>query len=153
MTIQRREEEIKKTAREQQEAGCGSSSSSSTTTYHTGPGVSAHDLDVIRQYYNSFLGSLNQVKASVIEQAIRAGVETSAILDALEQTGIAPRPSHYYFAAILRRYMREGITTQEKAEAQRFQRRHEREMARMDREHAWYDNPNELSWWIGGDEA
>ena len=150
MTTKRQEVEKKKTeAIRQQNSG-----SSRSTTYNTEPGVSAHDLEVIRQYYNSLLGELNYVKASVIEQAIGVGIETSAIIDALEQTGTAPRPSHYYFAAILRRYMREGITTQAKAEEQRFRRRHEREIARMEREHAWYDSPNaELEWWIGGDQA
>lgn len=127
---------------------------SSTTTIHTDPGVFClppQDLEAIRTYYNSILGPLNMAKAAVIERAIQAGVTASAILDALEQTALAPRPSHAYLTAILRRYMAEGITTAEEAEAQRFQRRHEREMARVEREHTWYMSPaDELEFMIGG---
>lgn len=150
MTALRKEEEITKTARKPLESG-----SSSTTTYHTEPGVSAYDLEVIRQHYEHVIKCyLNCITASDIEQAIASGLQTSAIIDALDETAMAPRPSHYYFRAILKRYMREGITTREKAEAQRWQRRREREINRMKREHEWYDSPNEeLDWYCGGDET
>ena len=84
--------------------------------------------------------------AGVIERAINNGLQTSAILDAIEETAMAPRPSHYYFRAIVVRYMQEGILTQEQAEAQRYKRRHERQMARMRQEAAWYNNPDEAYW-------
>ena len=150
MTTQRREEEIKKTERTHSDSSC-----SSTTTYHTEPGVSAYDLEVIRQHYVSILKHhLNAFTAADIEQAIAVGLQTSAILDALDETAMAPRPSHYYFRAIIKRYMREGINTREQAEAQRIRRRNERAMARITREHEWYSSPDdELEWYIGGDQA
>ena len=148
MNTLRREEEIKKTARSDFQSGGGSS----TTTDHTDPGVSAHDLEVIRQHYEGVLRCyLNNVTAGDIERAIQAGLQTSAILDALDETAMAPRPSHHYFRAILLRYMREGITTREKAEQQRWLRKHEREMARMCRENAWYSSPMNETEWFGGD--
>lgn len=153
MTTQRQQEDIKKTARTDLQSS-GASSSSSTTTYHTEPGVSACDLEVIRQYYERILRCyLNAFTAADIEQAINAGLKTSAILDALDETAMAPRPSHYYFRAILKRYMVEGITTREQAEEQRMRRRHERAMARMNRENAWYSSPMDVTEWYGGDQA
>lgn len=149
MTTERQEQDIKKTARTDSD-----SSGSSTTTYHTEPGVHPHDLEVIRQYYESILKCyLNAYTAADIEQAIASGLQTSAILDALDETAMAPRPSHYYFRAILKRYMAEGITTREAAEAQRYRRRTARMMARMEREQAWYSSPaEEFEWYIGGDD-
>lgn len=147
MTEQRTK--IDRVQKNHQQAG-----SSSTTTIHTDPGVfylSPQDMETIRQYYSSILGPLNMVKAAAIERAIGAGLTASAILDALEQTALAPRPSHAYLTAILQRYMAEGITTAEEAEQQRFQRRHEREMARVEREHNWYMTPaDELEFMNGG---
>lgn len=146
MTRQRQEEEKKQTASKQPE----SSRSSSTTTYHTDPGVSLQDLEVIRQQYEKLLGPLNAVKAYDIERAFQNGLKTSAILDALEQTAMAPRPTHYYFRAIIVRYMQEGITTEEAAEKQRFQRRNQRMMQRITRDHEWYDSPEDAFEWKYG---
>ena len=142
MTTKRQEKEEKQTQASIQQ---DSRSGSSTTTYHTEPGVSVSewDLEIIRQQYNQVIGELNCVKAWDIERAIQNGIEVSAILDALEQTAMAPRPSHYYFRAIIVRYMQEGITTAEKAEAQREKRRNDRLMARIRKENTWYATPED----------
>lgn len=138
MTTQRQQVDIQKTERRKETAtGTGT-----TTTYHTEPGVSAQDLEEIRIHYEGVLRCyLNNVTAGDIEEAISAGLQASAILDALNQTAMAPRPSHYYFRAILKRYMREGITTREKAEEQRWKRKHDMEIRQDSQQRAWFTNP------------
>ena len=75
-----------------------------SSSYHTEPGVlcAPHDLEAIRQGYEQVLGLLNVFKARDIEAALRSGLDAGAILDAIEETAMAPRPSHYYLRAILR---------------------------------------------------
>lgn len=141
MTTQRQDKELKQTERRSDTSTSGSSTSS-TTTYHTVPGVSAHDLEEIRQTYEGVVKCyLNNVTARDIERAIEGGLEASAIMDALYQTAMAPRPSHYYFRAILKRYMAEGITSRQKAEEQRWKRKHDMEISRAGQLRAWYTNP------------
>lgn len=124
------------------ETGSPTTSSSSTTT-DTQPGVflAPWEYEQIRQGYESLLGRLNIHKAHDIEIAINRRVEVSAILDALEQTALAPRPSHAYFRAILTRYAEHGILTREDAEAERQERRRERYLAKRQQYSAWYDAP------------
>lgn len=100
----------------------------------------AAELEAIRQEYVDEIGALNAIKARDIEAAIEAGVQASAILDAIEQTALAPRPSHYYLRAILRRYAAEGITTAEEAERSRGDFRTRRAAAGRDRAE-WWHNP------------
>ena len=113
--------------------------SSTTTTYHTEPGVlcTPVELEQIRTVYEDVIGRLNMVKARDIEEALRAGVTAEGIVDALEQTAMAPRPSHYYLRAILRRYAERGIYTIKDAERDRYIRRAQQRYAREERE-AWY---------------
>ena len=113
--------------------------SSSTTTYHTEPGVlcTPMELEQIRTLYEDVIGRLNVVKAQDIEEALKAGVKAEAVLDALEQTALAPRPSHYYLRAILRRYTEKGIHTVWDAERERHIRRSLQTYAREERD-AWY---------------
>lgn len=98
------------------------------------------DLEQIRTMYVDVLGALNAIKARDIEQAMNGGVTTSAILDALEQTALAPRPTHAYLRAVLRRYVAEGVTTAEEAERSREAYRAQRAAAGRERS-AWYDAP------------
>lgn len=137
MTTQRQDRELKQTDRRSESA-----TGSTSTTYNTDPGVSAQELEEIRLRYEGVLMRyLNNVTAGDIEHAIKGGLKASAILDALNETAMAPRPSHYYFRAILRRYEREGITTVEKAEEQRWKRRHDREIVTDGQSRYWYSNP------------
>ena len=130
-----------------------SSINAATTTgssITTAPGVhmlDAHDLELIRQYYVEILGPINAWKARDIELSIHAGMDASAILDAIEQTAMARRPSHYYLRAILRRYMSEGITTAEKAAQCREERRKERECANREKWSSWYASPEDQMPW------
>ena len=126
-------------------AACSATSSSTTTA--TQPGVfwlAPHELEQIRQAYAGLLGDLNLYKAQVIEEAVKNGVEASAILDAIEQTAYAPRPSHAYFSAILRRYIASQITTAKKAEDERQERLRRRWKANRGDWSAWYDRPEDL---------
>ena len=119
------------------------SSSSSSTTYNTEPGVflDPMEYEMIRQTYTRLLGVLNAYKAQDIERAINRYVQTSAIIDALEQTALAPRPSHAYFRAILMRYADHCILTREQAEEERKERRRQRYLAKRQQYSSWYDSP------------
>ena len=98
------------------------------------------DLEQIRQMYVDVLGPLNAIKARDIEQAMNGGLTASAILDAIEQTALAPRPAHAYLRAVLRRYVAEHVTTAEDAERTREAYRAQRAAAGRERS-AWYDAP------------
>ena len=114
---------------------------SSTTTVAHGPRrvlPSALEWEEIRQTYVDVLGALNCVKAHDIEEAINQGLQPSAILDAIEQTALAPRPTHYYLRAVLRRYATWGIFTREAAEKDRNERKREQRLAQFRNECTWY---------------
>lgn len=121
-----------------------------SSSIHTEPGVhmpSAQDLEVIREYYTDLLGPLNMFKARDIERAFECGLQVSAILDAIEQTALARRPSHPYLCAILRRYAADHITTVDEAIACRERRRYDREMAMRERWSTWYASPEDQMPW------
>ena len=124
------------------------------SSYHTEPGVFKRrelepmELEEIRQAYAEVLGPLNSVKAHDIETAIDAGLDGSAIVDAINETAMARRPSHYYLRAVLRRYMAEGIFTAARAEQLRQQRRRERMAANRRQWDNWYQGPDDLDAFI-----
>lgn len=132
--------------REEVISGTGSSS---TTTKPHGAGRVLHpiDLEAIRTGYVDVLGPLNAYKARDIEVAINCGLEASAILDAIEQTARAARPSHAYLVAILRRYATYGITTRQEAEEDREAFRAKQEAARRETWGAWYHDPQDDQPW------
>ena len=113
-----------------------------STTINTEPGVlSPIQLEAIRTAYVDVIGPLNMYRAQIIEQAMATGLDAGAILDAIEQTAMAPRPSHAYLAAILRRYIAAGITTAAAAMADR--QRHAVRRAAAGREASpWYARPS-----------
>lgn len=101
--------------------------------------MNAIDLERVASAYVEILGPLNAVKAKILEQAMSKGMDAGAIIDAIEQTALAPRPSHNYLSAVLRRYMAQGITSAEAAAADR-QRFAARRAAASD-VGAWYSRP------------
>lgn len=127
-----------------------SSFAATTTTgssVNTRPGVhylSPQDYETIRQAYVEILGNLNIWKARDIELAINDGMQVGAILEAIEQTAMARKPSHYYFRAILKRYQACGLLTAADVLRDREQRAHERYEANSAQWSAWYTNPNDL---------
>ena len=143
MTEQRHFIDVTEKEREGARESRSSSSSTTTTTMAHGAGrvlIDPQDLEAIRTGYYEILGPLNSVKARIIEAAFMNGVEASAILDALEQTALARRPSHAYLCAILRRYMTFGIRTAEAAQQDRDEYAARREAANRERA-AWYADP------------
>ena len=135
----------RETARKEQQS---TGTRTTTTTYNTDPGVSclsAYDLESIQAAYMDVLGDLNPYKGRCIIDASKHGVTVSAILDAIEQTALAPRPSHAYLAAILRRYASDGIKTADDAERDRMRRRHAMDMANYER-NLWWSNPQRETW-------
>ena len=114
---------------------------SSSTVHGAGHVLTPWDMEAIREGYVDILGSLNAIKARDIEAAISCGLDAGAILDALEQTALATRPSHAYFRTIIRRYMAEGIHTANEAEEAREIFRAKREAANRERWNAWYKDP------------
>lgn len=127
-----------------------STTTTTSSSIHTEPGVSQIDpidLETVREYYTELLGPLNAWKARDIERAFDAGLDVSAVLDALEQTAGARRPSHYYLVAVLNRYVSDGITSAAAAEAARERRRFQRDQANREKWSRWYASPEDSMPW------
>lgn len=148
MTANRRDRDNTKTA-DRQVSSISSSSTTSTTTLHTDPGVSwlsPYEMETIREVYEDVLGPINTYKAQAIGKAIACGLTMDAVIDAIEQTAMAARPSHAYLAAILRRYASYGLTTKQAAERDRETFAARREAANRERA-VWYRSPDEDMPW------
>ena len=126
------------------EAATSITSTSTTTSSSThGTGrvlLDPSDFDIIAEHYDKILGPLNAYKARDIIRAAQNGLEVSAIIDAIDQTAMAPRPSHYYLRAVLTRYWSEGLTTVEKVQEDRLRRYHEQSESKGNDWHNWYGN-------------
>lgn len=90
--------------------------SSSSSDYYCGHGagsvLSEIDKIAICSAYRANLGrDLNARVASLIGALVRGGMEPDVIVHAIEQTGMAPRPTPWYLRAILARYEAEGLQT------------------------------------------
>lgn len=88
------------------------STTSTTSSISTEPGVciSSEALDIIREAYIVHVGMpMTAAIAHEIEAALHDSMQPDVVLDAIQQTGSAPRPSPYYLRAILRRWRRDGI--------------------------------------------
>ena len=123
---------------ETESEGAVFSDSTTTTTYHTEPGVSVYDQEVIRDYYTQILGNFNGIVAADLSRFLAAGIRPPVILDALEITARAPRPSFYYLRAILERYLDEGVRTMEDVEEDKRRRAKRRRQAYTETYGAWY---------------
>lgn len=89
-----------------------SSTSTTTTTVVTEPGV-FRQLEIA--YRDNIGGQVTPMVMRYLTGMIRQGMEPGAILEAIEQTGWAPRPSAVYLRAIINRWWADGITTREAA--------------------------------------
>ena len=148
MTADRTVRDNTKTA-ERQGSSISNSGSSSTTTMHTDPGVSwlsPYEMETIREVYEDVLGPINTYKAQAIGKAIACGLTLDAIIDAIEQTAMAARPTHAYLAAILRRYATYGLTTRAAAERDREDFAARREAANRERA-TWYRSTDDDMPW------
>ena len=53
---------------------------------------------------------ITAVAAGIIERALKHGMEPETIIKAIEETGMASRPSPYYLSAVLRNWAESGVT-------------------------------------------
>ena len=97
-------------------ASITSRNTSTTTTRSTHPGVfqnsaleADHDLRVIGQAYTDVLGPMALPIARYIKKLLQDGMAAEVVLDAIQQTAWARRPSPQYFRAICARRMDQGI--------------------------------------------
>lgn len=116
--------------------------STSTTTVVTDPGV----FRQIREAYVDNIGPLTGAIAHYLEDLMDEGMAPVVILDAITQTGWAPRPSPQYLRAILRRYSLENIYTEQDLQYSKLRRQRERDEANAARWKRWYapDQDQEL---------
>lgn len=64
----------------------------------------------IAEAYRENVGPvITKAAASIIEDALRHDMEPTTIIMAIEETGMASRPSPYYLAAILRNWAENGV--------------------------------------------
>ena len=72
--------------------------------------LSDEDKQILRECYNDNIGDMTAAAADVIERAFLAGIDVCDIIMAIEDTGLAPRPSGYYLKRILDRWIETGVT-------------------------------------------
>ena len=53
---------------------------------------------------------ITRVAAGIIERALQNGMEPETVILAIEETGMASRPSPYYLSAVLRNWAETGVT-------------------------------------------
>lgn len=84
--------------------------------YHTDPGVFRQlppdeAMQLIAEAYRANIGdTITQAAAHLIEDALSHGMEPDTVILAIEETGLASRPSPYYLRAVLRNWAESGVT-------------------------------------------
>ena len=69
--------------------------------------MNPEQCEAIREAY---VDNITGAVAKLIEQAFDAGLTVDEIVMAIEETGLAPRPSPYYLRAILKNWAETGVT-------------------------------------------
>ena len=110
MNFDRQNYETRTTSRTTSSTASSSRSSSSTSSVYTEPGVS-QDYMAIKEGYCAAIGPLTAPVAWYLEGLIGDGMSPDVILNAIQETGWARRPSPQYLRAILERYKAHGIYT------------------------------------------
>lgn len=101
-----------------------SSSSTSSTRSRACAEIPGDVLTYIGRSYEDAIGSPMSVSvAKYIDLLLDGGMDPGLILDAIDQTAWAPRPSPHYLRAVLQRYLLDGLSNALEAEEQRMQRR------------------------------
>ena len=79
---------------------------------HTEPGVSINREagERIVQAFTQAVGPMNYFIAQEIEKAIQQGLTVANVLEAIQITSFAPRPSAAYLRAVLRNWIRDGVS-------------------------------------------
>ena len=74
--------------------------------------ITPDDLMAIRDAYVTYVGQpMTAMVAHEVETALADGMRPSVVIEAARVTGDAPRPTPYYMRAVLRRWLRDGILT------------------------------------------
>jgi hypothetical protein len=72
-------------------------------------------LEIMNQIADAYRANVNptltQAAAGIIERALNAGMEPATVILAIEETGMASRPSPYYLSAVLRNWAEYGVVT------------------------------------------
>lgn len=72
--------------------------------------ITPDDLMAIRDAYVTYVGQpMTAMVAHEVEAALADGMHPSVVIEAAKVTGDAPRPTPYYMRAVLRRWLRDGI--------------------------------------------
>ena len=113
-----RRNNIDKTMTEQQEKEHNNNQGYAPYNYynnniHTDPGVfqPKEALERIAEAYRANIArEITQAAARLIEDALRHGMEPDTVILAIEETGLASRPSPYYLRAVLQNWAESGVT-------------------------------------------
>lgn len=66
---------------------------------------------ISQAYHDNISRQITKVAAGVIERALLAGMEPATVILAIEETGMASRPSPYYLSAVLRNWAETGVVS------------------------------------------
>ena len=103
--------------------------------------ITPDDLMAIRDAYVTYVGQpMTAMVAHEVEAALAGGMRPSIIIEAAKVTGDAPRPTPYYMRAVLRRWLRDGILTDDALAADRAA--YEQQRAAKSSNDWWRNNPN-----------
>lgn len=78
---------------------------------HTEPGVRLSDADadnILRAYMNNVAPTMSGAVAGEIEEALSRGLTIDDVIECINRTGFAPRPSPAYLRAVLRNFDASG---------------------------------------------
>ena len=68
------------------------------------------DQQLLKEAYCDNIGTMTGAAAKLLESAFDSGLTVDELVMAIEETGLAPRPSAYYLKAILENWARNGVT-------------------------------------------
>ena len=102
--------------------------------------ITPDDLMAIRDAYVTYVGQpMTAMVAREVEAALADGMRPSVVIEATRVTGDAPRPTPYYMLAVLRRWLRDGILTDDALAADKAA--YEQQRAAMPDKAWWQSNP------------
>lgn len=103
--------------------------------------ITPDDLMAIRDAYVTYIGQpMTAMVAHEVEAALADGMRPSVVIEAAKVTGDAPRPTPYYMRAVLRRWLRDGILTDDALAADKAA--YEQQRAAKSSDDWWRNNPN-----------
>lgn len=68
------------------------------------------DQQLLKEAYCDNIGTMTGAAAKLLENAFDGGLTVDELVMAIEETGLAPRPSAYYLKAILENWVANGVT-------------------------------------------